>query len=291
MERNRINPVRLITHIVMTFVAVLLVISTIIISSTAVVGEPFNKDVVETTVETTEPIDVDTFIAEYFQDIQYVEYETSVDASHAIVRINLYCDDLRAVANAIPEVEPAFSQEIARVTDIKVHLIDDCRDLHIEEEKWEARSKEYPEATYIWLYMKNNFGWSDETCAGIIGNMMAEVGGGRLNLERWTKYINQPRPYGLIQWLGTRKQRLFKRYGTEANVEEQLLFMRDELYGENGLKAQVSSKDLKIILNEDGKQTPEKIAYVFADKYERCGNGSKAIRKTYARRAYEYFTS
>ena len=291
MERNRINPVRLIAHISMIFIGLLLLGSMIIISSTAVTGEPANIEAVITTEQTVTPVDVDALIAEHFQDIQYEVYATSVDASQAIVRINLYCDALRAVAKEIPEAVPAFSQEIARVNDIKVIYIDDCRRLHVEEEKWLAREKEYPEATYIWRYMKDNFNWSDETCAGIIGNMMAEVGDNTLHLERWTKYINTNKPYGLIQWLGTRKQRLFKRYGTEANVEEQLLFMRDELYGENGLKAQVSSKDLKIILNEDGKQTPEKIAYVFADKYERCGNGSKAIRKTYARRAYEYFTS
>lgn len=275
----------------MILIGLLLLGSMIIIGSTAVTGEPANVETVMTTEQTVVPVDVDALIAEYFQDIKYEVYTTSVDASQAIVRINLYCDSLRAVAKEIPEVVPAFSQEIARVNDIKVMYIDDCRDLHIEEEKWLAREKEYPEATYIWRYMKDNFNWSDETCAGIIGNMMAEVGGGRLDLSRWEKYSTSGHPYGLIQWLGERKQRLFKRYGNDATIEEQLLFMKDELYGENGLKAQVSSAELKIILNENGEQSPEEIAYLLAKEYERCGKGSRAPRKRYARTAYEYFTS
>ena len=48
----------------------------------------------------------------------------------------------------------------------------------IEEEnaKWEKKAAEYPVATQIWRYMKAQ-GWNDYVCAGIMGNIMAEVGG------------------------------------------------------------------------------------------------------------------
>ena len=55
---------------------------------------------------------------------------------------------------------------------------------------------EYKDATLIWEYMKN-LGWNDYVCAGILGNMMAEVGGGTLDLQT-TIYGNGF--YGLCQW-------------------------------------------------------------------------------------------
>lgn len=48
----------------------------------------------------------------------------------------------------------------------------------IKAEAWE----EYPVATECWFYLKD-LGYNDYVCAGIIGNMMAEVGGGTLNLQ------------------------------------------------------------------------------------------------------------
>ena len=42
-----------------------------------------------------------------------------------------------------------------------------------------------------------NLGWNDYVCAGILGNMMAEAGGGTLDLQT-TIYGNGF--YGLCQW-------------------------------------------------------------------------------------------
>ena len=61
----------------------------------------------------------------------------------------------------------------------------------IKAEAWE----EYPVATECWLYLKD-LGYNDYVCAGIIGNMMAEVGGGTLNLQWWLGDSF----YGLCQW-------------------------------------------------------------------------------------------
>ena len=51
-----------------------------------------------------------------------------------------------------------------------------------EEERWQEKMKKYPVATEVWLYMKD-LGWSDSVCAGIMGNMMSEVGGKTLKLD------------------------------------------------------------------------------------------------------------
>ena len=95
---------------------------------------------------------------------------------------------------------------------------------------------EYPEAQLIWNTMIS-WGWAPETCAGIIGNMMAEIGGGTLDLSDWNS--NGGCGYGLIQWTGSRRSLLKSRYGSYPNIEQQLIFMRDELFGTNSTRQQV----------------------------------------------------
>ena len=46
----------------------------------------------------------------------------------------------------------------------------------LEQKRWEIRIEKYPTASSIWLYLSDQ-GYSDEICAGILGNIMAEVGG------------------------------------------------------------------------------------------------------------------
>ena len=149
---------------------------------------------------------------------------------------------------------------------------------------WEVRASEYPVATQVWLHMKEEFGWSDTVCAGIMGNMMAECGGCWTSDLDWD--VSSSSGYGMIQWLGGRKQQLFNIYGSNPSVEDQLNFMKDELFGTNGVTKQVTDSQLDKIMNAD---SPEDCAYAFACYFERCGEGHRSIRRDYARRAYEYF--
>jgi hypothetical protein len=144
----------------------------------------------------------------------------------------------------------------------------------------------YPEAQLIWDTMIS-WGWAPETCAGIIGNMMAEIGGGTLDLSDWNS--NGGCGYGLIQWTGGRRSLLKSRYGSYPNIEQQLIFMRDELFGTNNTRQQVSSSVLNRIMNTNGNETPESIAFCFASNYERCASQYRARRQGYARIAYDYF--
>lgn len=43
--------------------------------------------------------------------------------------------------------------------------------------------EKYPEATEVWMYLRYGLGYNEYVCAGILGNMMAEVGGGTLDLK------------------------------------------------------------------------------------------------------------
>ena len=63
-------------------------------------------------------------------------------------------------------------------------------------------------------------------------------------------------------------------------------FVYDELYGENGVRRQVTDSQLNKIINAE---TPEESAYAFACYYERCGEDYRSMRKGFARKAYEYF--
>lgn len=153
-----------------------------------------------------------------------------------------------------------------------------------EARKWEKRAAEYPVATKVWLYMKNEFGWSDTVCAGIMGNMMAECGGCWTSDLDWD--VSGSNGYGMIQWIGGRRKQLFSIYGNKPGVESQLKFIRDELYGTNGVTKQVTDSQLNKIMNAD---SPEDCAYAFASYYERCAESHRSVRRNYARRAYEYF--
>lgn len=66
-------------------------------------------------------------------------------------------------------------------------------------------------------------GLSSYQAAGIIGNLMGES---KLNPEA----INPTsKAYGIAQWLGDRKKKLFAKYGEKPTFDQQLEFLWDEL--------------------------------------------------------------
>lgn len=148
---------------------------------------------------------------------------------------------------------------------------------------WEKKFEEYPVATEIWLYMKA-LGWNDYVCAGIMGNMMAEVGGQTLNIQH-TSYNSTGFFYGICQWS--------KRYYSSihgADLKTQCDFLRDTIeYEFNTFGDQYKyGFDFDDFLNlTDAKSA----ALAFAKCYERCGKGSYNVRKNNAITAYNYFTN
>lgn len=142
---------------------------------------------------------------------------------------------------------------------------------------------EYPEARLIWNTIKS-WGYSDNVVAGIIGNMMAEVGGGTLaGLSNWH---TDGCGYGLIQWTSGRQRLLKQLYGARPNIEQQLQFIKNELTGQNGVNRQVTEAQYNELLNAG---SPEAAAMTFAKYYERCGSSYRAKRQSFARTAYNYF--
>ena len=274
MRSNRNRLQYIITYIILAVFTIGALLNSVLIITAAADPKPAEMAVIE------ETIDINTLQNIYFQDIQYYECTTSAEALAEITRINAYITQLRNCVLEIPAVNEIFIVEIERMQQLKTAYKTVYTDLYAYEEKWAKRAEEYPIATYVWLYMKNNFGWSDVVCAGVMGNIMGEIGRD-MKFEKWNHKI----PYGMFQWLGGRRKDIHRIYGEEPTIDEQLEFMFDELYGTDGVRKQVTNKQRDAILN--GK-TPEEVAMAFCRYFERPG-GTGLCRKGYARKAYEYF--
>lgn len=274
MRSNRNRLQYIITYIILAVFTIGMLLNSVLVITATADPESAEMAVIE------ETIDINTLQNIYFQDIQYYECTTSAEALAEITRINAYITQLRNCILEIPAANEIFIVEIERMQQLKTAYKTDYTDLYAYEEKWAKRAEEYPIATYVWLYMKNNFGWSDVVCAGVMGNIMGEIGRD-MKFEKWNHKI----PYGMFQWLGGRRKDIHRIYGEEPTIDEQLEFMFDELYGTDGVRKQVTNKQRDAILN--GK-TPEEVAMAFCRYFERPG-GTGLCRKGYARKAYEYF--
>lgn len=69
-----------------------------------------------------------------------------------------------------------------------------------------------------------NKGLTKNQAKGIYGNIMQESGGKHNIVSR-----DGHNSYGLAQWTGARKARLFSKYGTNPTVNQQLEYLWDEL--------------------------------------------------------------
>ena len=69
-----------------------------------------------------------------------------------------------------------------------------------------------------------NKGLTKNQAKGIYGNIMQESGGKHNIVSK-----DGHNSYGLAQWTGTRKARLFSKYGTNPTVNQQLEYLWDEL--------------------------------------------------------------
>ena len=180
--------------------------------------------------------------------------------------------ELESVKNELNEVKNEFEKVQNELEEIKK-----------ENSKWSGKYDQYPAATVAWIYMTEELKWSDAVAAGILGNMMSECGGQTLTLD-WDD--NDDSGYGLIQWIGDRRISIKAKYGETPTVIEQLEFVKDELYGTNGVTQQVTNQQRELILNAT---SPEQCAAYFAQWFERPLSNDYSRRKSNAVKAYSYF--
>ena len=126
-------------------------------------------------------------------------------------------------------------------------------------------------AQLVWDAMKKK-DWSDDVCAGILGNMMAECGGGTLKLYPYANGDGNT-SFGLCQWHKERKTQMLKfnnkNYNTKNNlptIEHQIDFLEYEL------------KKYRINILEDNKTYQEE-AYIFCVEFERPSNKYQKAKK------------
>lgn len=152
-----------------------------------------------------------------------------------------------------------------------------------EEELWKQKSSTYPAAAQIWKELKD-FGYNDYICAGILGNIMAEVGGQTLNLD-YKKYSSKAKGYyGICQWSKTYE----KVWNT--SLEQQIDFLTSSIHYEFDTYGFKYSKNFKY--EDFCNLTNEKdAALAFAKCYERCAKASYNQRQKNATKAYNYFVN
>lgn len=234
-----------------------------------------------TEVAETEIVSVEENILALFNSPDYEEglsYDECLNRITAIddYTASLFLQGIEYIGFAeyeliIQEIQDAYAIQDLYKEDMEEHRF------------WQRCYEEYPQATICWRYMKEEFGWSDIVCAGVLGNFMAETGGRTLDLD----YDETGKSgLGLVQWIKSRRKRITSIYGKVPTIEEQLEFMKDELYGTDGIKAQVTKKQLAAIMEA---KTPDECTYAFARYYERCKNPMSRTKAHCGQRAYNYF--
>jgi hypothetical protein len=142
----------------------------------------------------------------------------------------------------------------------------------------------YPEAQIVWDALID-YGLSPEVASGIMGNIMAEVGGQTLDFSEW-RHWSRGTHYGICQWGGGRKQNLLNNFGPD--LEDQVEFLLYELKREMNSYGYIYKTGFgydKFIAMTDVEQA----ALAFAKSYERCSSKYYNIRMTNAKKAYNYF--
>ena len=212
-----------------------------------------------------------------FRLINLMNNKDLVDERHLVEEELI---DVRGLISEYQEQISAIEAEEARIEAEEARI--EAEEARIEAMRSE-KSGEYPVATQVWRYMKEELGWNDYVCAGVMGNMMAEVGGQTLNLQPYLYGHSGANYYGLCQWSS--------RYYPSiqgADVDAQLDFLASTVKKELDTYGYLfrSGLDYEAFCN---LTDAEDAAMAFAKAYERCGSGSYGVRQRNAIKAYNYF--
>ena len=126
----------------------------------------------------------------------------------------------------------------------------------LEQNTQEVSDDRTPTGSQIVNFFMNK-GLTKNQAKGIYGNIMQESGGKHNIVSR-----DGHNSYGLAQWTGTRKARLFSKYGTNPTVNQQLEYLWDEL----------NSTEKNALNALRNTTTVEDATKVFMQKFERPAN-------------------
>jgi hypothetical protein len=233
----------------------------------------------ETEPTETEPILIDEPIL--LSHIVYYKCDNIVGAEEFADEILDHMYYLIEEAHSGKYTEDASAQMFEEVS--RLAKIQDSVRCDIDEmELWASREKEYYYATRLWLFLKEH-GYSDEVCAGIMGNFMTETGGDTLKLRPHI-YDSTGYYYGMAMWCTY-------YYHTCAGMtfEEQCQYLVDTMQMEFDKFGHMYCEGFDY---EDfiGMTSPKEIALAFAKVYERRDPVSHVRRQRNAVVALDYFT-
>lgn len=144
-----------------------------------------------------------------------------------------------------------------------------------------SQSDQYKVASIIWNYLKSQ-GYNNYVCAGIMGNIMAEVGGHTLDID-YTLYDDSGDYYGICQW-SNKYHSAVQGVGLDSQLSYLMKTIKNEINNYGHLYS--SGFDYNDFKNMTDASDA---ALAFAKAYERCGSGSYSKRQTNADKAYNYF--
>ena len=132
----------------------------------------------------------------------------------------------------------------------------------LEQNTQEISDDRTPTSSQIVNFFMNK-GLTKNQAKGIYGNIMQESGGKHNIISR-----DGHNSYGLAQWTGTRKARLFSKYGTNPTVNQQLEYLWDEL----------NSTEKSALNALRNTTTVEDATKVFMQKFERPANWAANLK-------------
>ena len=257
----------------------------------------FSNDIIVVTEineneETTQGIKMQMTFEDKLQLIQTYcdrEPEPITEAPTQITRITttrVVTDKATAPPPTIKKSEPTTEAEELESEDIEETETTEIEESTTIEEVTENNyvySERYPVAAQVWNYLRD-LGYNKAVCAGILGNMMAEVGGQTLALQPHLYGADSGYSYyGLCQW-----NLYYYPSIAGASVNGQLNHLANTIRSEMntfGYKYYSGFNHNSFLNITD----PGAAAKAFAVCYERCASWSYSIRIQHAYTAYDYF--
>ena len=228
-------------------------------------------------------------VLKHFKEMTYVESNDKAVLTAELETCKNYEFRLINLMNNkdLADERHLVEEELIDVRNLEAEYQEDISAIEAEEARieamWSEKAGSYPVATQVWRYMKEELGWNDYVCAGVMGNMMAEVGGQTLSLDPYLYGHSGANYYGLCQWSSQYYPSI-----QGADVDAQLDFLASTVKKELDTYGYLfrSGLDYEAFCN---LTDAEDAAMAFAKAYERCGSGSYGVRQTNALKAYNYF--
>lgn len=220
----------------------------------------------------------------------YMNYKDNRYMSSRYVSTTTFLIDLGYIVGSNGSINPRKTLNRAELAVIIYRIVkahSDCYEKVNTRPAYIEKMREYPEATTVWITLKS-FGWNDYVCAGILGNMMAEVGGHTLDLNCCNcVYDHMPYGYytgsfGLCAWTPSSNY-YNSQYYVGISVEDQCRFIRDSL-----------AEQISWCLSVEEFLSIDNIwdaSYYFMRAYERPASYNTTARYNDSLIAYNYFVN